>query len=77
MNKFVVEKLIWPIFITGAWGLTTFTVLGMFIVIFDAIFNTKIFDIIENVFSGNHWYTFLKIWLCGLPFSILTKTYKY
>ena len=72
MNKF--EKFIWPIVITGLWGLTIFAVSGMFITIFDEIFNTKIMDIIENVFLGNYWY--LKIWLCGLPFSILTRTYK-
>ena len=70
------ERVIFFIIMTGLFGaVTVMIILGIPFTIIDSLFGTDLVSIIEAIMSGGNFGLF-KIWLCGLPFSLLTDMHK-
>ena len=66
------ERVIFFIIMTGLWGASTVLILlGMPMAIIDSLFGTNSISFVEKIMSGGNM-GLLKVWLCGLPFSLLT-----
>jgi len=65
------ERVIFFIIMTGLWGASIIISLGMAMTIIDSLFGTNSISFVEKIMSGGNK-GFLKVWLCGLPFSLLT-----
>jgi hypothetical protein len=67
------QKALFIIVACGIWGLATVFGLGLPIYIIDEIFGTKTLSLIDNyILNGDNGNLKLfKLWLCGIPLTIL------
>jgi hypothetical protein len=71
ISKF--QNTLFIVVMCGAWGLATVFGFGIPIFIIDEIFGTKILSLIDNyILKGDNGHQKLfKLWLCGIPLTIL------
>jgi len=69
------ERVIFFIIMTGVWGASFLLLLGIPIIIIDSVFGTNLISFVEKIMSGGNK-GLLKIWLCGLPLSLLSNMHK-
>ena len=71
------ERILFFIIMTGIWGATTvMIILGIPFYILDSLFGTGLVGFLDNnILSGGEIALF-KVWLCGLPASLLTDMHK-
>lgn len=70
------ERVILFIIMTGLWGATTLLiVLGIPILIIDSLFGSNLESLLDAIMSGGEM-GLIKVWLCGLPLSLLTGMHK-
>ena len=70
------ERILFFIVMTGIWGATTvMIILGIPFYILDSLLGTGLVGFLDNILSGGEIALF-KVWLCGLPASLLTDMHK-